>query len=249
MIRTQRAGAIAVLRVEGPKASSMNPALLDELDAAFDELAASDAQGAVVIGKGRSFSAGLALPELIGLDRDAMRAFMHRFESTMLRVLACPVPLVAAINGFSIAGGCVLALMCDVRVMAATEATIGLSEVRIGIGLPASVIEVLRLRVSPATTVEMALGGVLDGPEEALRHGVVDEVVDAQVLERRAIERANEIGGGSRAARAQIKAALVRPAVEAIERSRDAELERWLDTWFSEDGQRLLHDAVERLRK
>jgi enoyl-CoA hydratase len=249
MIRTERAGSIAVVRIEGPKASSMSPALLDALDGAIGALAASDARAAVVIGKGRAFSAGLALPELIELDRPAMRAFMTRFETTMLRVLECPVPLVAAVNGFAIAGGCVLALMCDARLMAGGEATIGLSEIRIGIGLPASVVEVLRMRVPHATMVAMALGGGLYPPAEALRMGIVDDVVSPDELERRAIDRAGEIACDAPAARAQIKAALVRPAVEAIARTREAELERWLDTWFSDRGQAHLRDAVARLRK
>jgi enoyl-CoA hydratase len=227
----------------------MNPALLDALDAAIDALAASDARAAVLIGKGRAFSAGLALPELIELDRAAMRAFMHHFESTMCKVLECPVPLVAAVNGFAIAGGCVLALMCDARMMAGGEATIGLSEIRIGIGLPAVVIEGLRLRLPHAAVVEMALGGGLYPPAEALRIGLIDRIENPDELERRAIDRAGELGCDASAARAQIKAALVRPAVEAIARTRDAELERWLDTWFGDQGQTLLRAAVARLRK
>ncbi len=108
--------AIRVLRLAGGKANAMDGALLDGIERLIDDFERGPARAAVLTGYERYFSAGLALPLLIDLDRSAMREFIERFARAMTRVLACEKPIVAAINGHAIAGGCVLALMCDWRI-------------------------------------------------------------------------------------------------------------------------------------
>src|SRR5262249_35642165 len=152
-----------VLRMIAGKANALTMQLLDTLGRAIDDAAA--ARALVITGDGTAFSAGLALPELIDLDRSTMAGLIDHFEQTMRRVLTFPRATVAAINGHAFAGGCVLALMCDARVMAAGTAQIGLNEVQLGIGLPAIVVEPLRARVSPAALGAIALEGRLFSPE------------------------------------------------------------------------------------
>lgn len=247
LIEIERSDEIAVIRLRGGKANAMSSPLLDALTRVVDQVTASGARAVVITGEGRAFSAGLALPELVDLDRAAMATFIDDFAIAMRRVLECPLPVVAAINGHAIAGGCVLALMCDARVIAAGDARIGLSEVQIGIGLPAVVVEPLRLRVPPTSLTPIALEGRLVDPQTALGLGLVDEVVAPAELEARAIARAAELGRGARAAYAQIKRSLLRPALEAVERHGVAEREAWLDTWFSEPAQRLLRAQVAKI--
>jgi enoyl-CoA hydratase len=165
----------------------------------------------------------------------------------MMRVFTCPLPVVAAVNGHAIAGGCVLALQADVRIMADVDARIGLNEVRLGMGLPSVVVESLRLAVPSRSLVPIALEGRLFAPREAEGLGLVDGVVPAADLVTHAIERARELGTAPRAGFAQIKAALRRPAREAIARASTQETEHWLDTWFSDDARALLGDTVRRL--
>ena len=240
---------VAVMRLRAGRGNAMSVALLGDLAAAAGEIRAGTARAVVVTGDGGFFSAGLALPDLIDLDRATLRGFMGTFTTAMRAVLELPVPVVAAINGHAIAGGCVLALMCDVRIAAAGGAKIGLNEVALGIGLPAVVVEPLRLRVPPSSMVPIALGGGLFGPDPARALGLVDEVVDAGALEARAIARAAELGAGGRAAAAQVKAAILAPTLAAIERRAEAEREAWLDSWFSDDAQARLRAAVARLRR
>src|SRR6185369_13282808 len=136
---------VAVVRLAAGKANALTIEVLDQLQRAMLELEASDATAVVLTGYDRYFSAGLALPSLIDLERPAMRAFIEHFSRTMTRVFTCPLPVVAAVNGHAIAGGCVLALQADVRIIADVDARIGLNEVRLGIGLPSVVVESLRL--------------------------------------------------------------------------------------------------------
>ena len=239
---------VQVLRLEGGKANAMDVALLDTIERLIDDLERAPARAAVLTGYERFFSAGLAVPRLIDLDRPAMRAFIDRFARTMMRVLACEKPLVAAINGHAIAGGCVLALMCDERICIDDGAKIGLNETQLGIGLPAIVIEPLRAAVPPASLAPIALEGRLFSPREAHALGLVHELAPEASLLARALERARALAGPPATAVAQVKRALRTPILEAIQRTADLETEAWLDTWFSPDAQARLRAAAASLR-
>jgi enoyl-CoA hydratase/carnithine racemase len=240
---------VALLRLEAGKANAMSRELLDALDALLTQLEASAARAAVVTGYDRFFSAGLALPSLIDLDRASMRDFIGRFSQVMARVFAQPLPMVAAVNGHAIAGGCVLALMCDWRVMSEGDFKIGLNEVQLGIGLPSVVLEPLRLQLPPPSLLPLALEGRLVAPHEALELELLHEVVPATSLIERATARARELAAVPSSGFAQVKAGLRRPAREAMERLGADEAERWLDSWFSPAARERLTAAVARLKR
>src|SRR5438477_10858113 len=115
-MRIERDGQVALLRLESGKVNAINPAFVEALDGLLGQL--GDARAVVLVGQGNTFSAGLDLPALVGLDLPVMRGFMDRFDKLMLRLFELPLPVVAAINGHAIAGGCVLALQADVRIAA-----------------------------------------------------------------------------------------------------------------------------------
>jgi enoyl-CoA hydratase len=241
----ERQGGVAVVRLRGGKANAMSRELLAGLARLMDGL--GDAGAVVITGYERFFSAGLALPELIDLSREELATFMGEFQIAMLSVFRCPRPVIAAVNGHAIAGGCVLALMADVRLMAEGEHKIGLNEVALGIGLPPVVIEPLRLQLPASSWPAVALEGRLVTPPEARQLGLVDEVVAAERLEAVAIERAERLSRLSTQAHGQIKLALRGPALEAISATYAVESERWLDTWFSPPAQATLRAAIARL--
>ena len=237
--------AIEVLRLSRGKGNAIDDGFLEELVRRLDGL--EDADGVVLTGDGKFFSAGLALPVVYGFDRAAMNAFMRRFGEAMLRVFTFPRPIVAALNGHAVAGGCVLALQCDVRIAADGMQQIGLNEAAIGIGLPTLVLETLRHQVPPASVLPIALEGRLFVPQRALELGLIDEVVPAARLEERALARARELAAIPRAAFAHVKRALRRPVVEIVERHAADDGERWLETWFSKEARERIGAAVKRL--
>lgn len=247
-MRIERDGELAIVRMEAGKANSMSREMLGRLVELWDELERTDARAAVITGDGRSFCAGLALTTLIELDRAEMRGFIDLFSDAMARLFRLARPVVAAIEGHAIAGGCVLATLCDARIAADAPSKIGLNEVQLGIGLPAIVLEPLRLVIPPASFVHIALEGGLFAPADALRLGLVDEVVAPDRLLPRAIERARELAAIPAAAYAQVKLGWRGPALELVARDGDDVRERWLDTWFSTDAQQRLRATVDRLR-
>jgi enoyl-CoA hydratase len=238
---------VAHLTLSAGKANAMSVQVLDTLDALLAQLEASGAAAAVVTGYDRFFSAGLALPTLIELDRPAMKGFIEYFNRVMRRLFVQPMPVVAAINGHAIAGGCVLALMCDCRIMADGPFKIGLNEVQLGIGLPSVVVEGLRIAVPPASLLPLAVEGRLVSPSEARGLGLVDELIAADRLAERARVRARELAQAPSPGVAQVKTALRRPALDAMDRYGAEETERWLDTWFSPPARQRLADAVRRI--
>src|SRR5260221_10088247 len=190
-MRIERQGSVALLRLESGKVNAIGPDFIGGLTGLLDGLA--DAGAAVITGRGGTFSAGLDLPALVDLDREPMYRFIEQFNALMLRIFELPIPLVAAVNGHAIAGGCVLALQADLRLAADRDARIGLNETQLGIGLPAVVLETLRCQVPASSLAPIALEGRLFSPREALAFGLVHEVVPEGELIEKALQRAQAL--------------------------------------------------------
>jgi len=237
-------GDVALFRLDNKKANAIDAAFLDQIERLPDQVESIGARAIVITGYDRYFSAGLALPQLVSFDREAMRGFITRFSEVMLALYACPLPVVAAVNGHAVAGGCVLSLMADVRVMVEDAGKIGLNEVQLGIGLPASVVEPLRATVPASSLRPIAMEGRLFTPPEALALGLVDELWPAAELEKRAIDRAQAMASLSPLAFAQVKRSLRAPVLEYAARVADEQTERWLDGWCSEPAQRRIGELV-----
>ena len=117
---------IAVLELARPKVNAMSSELILELMATINQLAEVDyVRGVILTGQGKAFSAGLDLLELLELDQEGYNRFWQNFHRLLVDLCAFPKPLIAAVNGHAPAGGCVMALCCDYRVMAEGEHRIG----------------------------------------------------------------------------------------------------------------------------
>lgn len=245
----ERQGDAALLRMNTGKANAINAAWIARMNAALDEAAQAGSRALVVTGTDAFFSGGLDLLALVDLDRPALSAFVDSFNAVMLRLFTLPLPVVAAVNGHAIAGGCVLALQADVRVIAQGKGRIGLNEVPLGISLPALVLETLRAQVPPGSLVPIALEGRLLDPAAALQLGLVHEVVEPGDLISRALAHAARLAVLPSQSFAAVKAALRAPALAAVRAAAASESARWLDVWFSPGGQAGVRAAVARLGK
>jgi enoyl-CoA hydratase len=239
---------VAVLSLECGKANAMTFELLDTLERMLDGFERSPATAAVFTGYDNYFSGGLALTQIIDFGVVELRGYIEQFSRVLTRMLACEKPIVAAVNGHAIAGGCVLALVCDWRIATDDPAMrIGLSEAQLGVGLPAIAFESLRMSVPPASILPIAFEGKLFNPRDALALGLVHEVAPSAELLARATAKAETLAALPAAAIAQIKHALRAPVLDTLARTADAETTRWLDTWFHPDAQSRLRAAVAKL--
>lgn len=238
---------LAVVQLTCGKANALNPRSLAAIERALDEAAGGEARGLVLTGYDRFFSAGLDLVTLYGLERDAMDAFMAWFDAVMLRVFAFPRPVVAAIGGHAVAGGAVLALACDARVMGTGAGRLGLNEIRLGVPFPASALEIVRHAV-PATSFERILyEGELFDPSEALARGLVTDVVTGDAVD--AAERlCARLAAAPEAAFETIKAALKGPAVERAHMALAPLRRAFVDAWYAPEARRRIGEARVRLR-
>src|SRR5437899_1589038 len=244
-MRIERDGEVALIRLENGKANAIGPSFLDRLESLLGQL--GDARAAVITGQGSAFSAGLDLPALIDLDRVGMRAFVLRFDAVMMRLFELPIPLVAAVNGHAIAGGCVLALQADLRLVADRDARIGLNETQLGIGLPAVVLETLRCQVPPQSLALIALEGRLFSPRDALQVGLVHEVVPEAELFDKALARAQALAALWPSGVRQVKSALRAPVAARIRELDATQSEKWVESWLSAEP--ILRATVARLKK
>ncbi len=215
----------------GPNA--LDDALLAALESELGKLHAAGGPPLVFASDHPSiFCPGLDLRKVDGLPREAMRAFMVRFNALLRLVVAYPGPTVAALAGHAIAGGCLIALACDRRVMASWGARLGLSEINLGIPVPAGAVRMLTT-LYPARTVEqLVLEGDGFSGERALDAGLVERLAEPEAVPAEACHIADHLASRPPGAFVAAKAFLRHGLVEEMEARDAAEGERFLDLWF-----------------
>jgi enoyl-CoA hydratase/carnithine racemase len=229
-------GDVAVLALELGRGNAIGHPFIDAMLAVLDEVERSAARAVVITGQGKVFCGGLDLVTIWDYDRAAMGAFGDAFERMFTRVLAFPRPVVAAVNGHALAGGCILAMASDFRIVAAGPFQIGLNEVAIGIPFPASPYEIA-LRAPPgAARAAVLLQGRRFSPEEAVAAGIMHRLAGERGVVPDAIEEARLFATAAPGAVADTKAALVARALARIEQTRAAKRERFLDRWFEPEA-------------
>jgi len=242
-------GGVATVRLARPHGNAINAELVADLHAACREIEATDAvSGLLLAASGKLFCPGLDLQELVELDRHAMERFVTDFNACVLALYALSKPVVAAIAGHALAGGCVLAMTADRRVLG--DATrIGLNEVRVGVPFPFGVARILREQV-PRTQLEeiVLLGNNYEGPE-AVRVGLAHEVQPIERVELRARELLAEFGTRDLNALRVTKRYLRSATIESIGANEAAHLAEFLDGWFRPTTRKRVLGIVEELRR
>jgi len=234
-LKLERQGPLAVLRLDKPRGNAIDEALLDDLLAARAELAADDALRGVLLASAhpKLFCPGLDLVALYPYDRAAMERFMAKFSETMMALYALEKPVVAALSGAAVAGGCILALTADVRLLR-RGAPIGLNEVKVGVPLPWSVSVLLRASVAPTALTRVALLGRNFSDADALAVGLADAVLDAEGFEAACLQQLEEFVDKDARALATTKRYLRRDTLAEMRAHEQAFARDFLDGWFSE---------------
>jgi Delta3-Delta2-enoyl-CoA isomerase len=250
-LRIETRDSLAVLRLDKGRGNAIDEPFVVELRDAARALATDGSVRGVLLASAnpKLFSPGLDLVTLVEYDRPSMERFMGVFAEAVWALYELPRPVVAAVNGHAVAGGCILALTADHRILKRGGAQMGLNEVRVGVPLPWSVAMLLRATVPPGALGEVALLGRNFADDEAVKAGLADELADADGFEGHCLARLAEFAEKDPTAVAITKIylrAAVAQQMKSHERDRIGE---WLDSWFSPATRNRIGEIVAGLGK
>lgn len=247
--RIEHDGAIVELRLARPPVNALNPQLVVALNDALAEAFGGNARAVVLSGAPGLFSAGLDVPELLALDKGGMRDFWSRFFGLLETIARAPVPVAAAMTGHSPAGGTVLGLFADYRVMAEGDFKIGLNEVQVGLVVP-PLIHYALVRLLGAYPAERHLvAGTMIGAAEAHRVGLVDELAPADGVVERALAWCRHHLALPRHAMLETRKLARADLVTRFDDPDALDIDGFVDFWFREDSQAALKAMVARLKR
>jgi enoyl-CoA hydratase len=187
-VQTEKADGIAVVRLAKPPVNTLDAEFLEHLEREI--LALRDVRGIVITGAGRAFSAGVDLRRVLDGGLPYTARLISSMTSCFETLFSLRLPVVAAVNGHAIAGGCALALACDTRYMSGGK--FGLNELALGLPFPPPILRIIAT-VLGDRTYSIVTGAKLHDPEEAFNLGMIDGIVAPEELEKTAIAEATRL--------------------------------------------------------
>jgi enoyl-CoA hydratase/carnithine racemase len=237
------------IRLARPPVNALDPALVDALNAALKQ-AADEAAAVVLSGPPGMFSAGLDVPALLQLDREGMERFWRSFHGLLETLARSPLPVAAAITGHSPAGGAVISLFCDTRIMTQGNFRYGFNETRVGLRLPLPIHGALLRLVGAHRAERLIVSGALLSPTEALHAGLVDALADDPAATiAAAIAWAQELLTLPRHAMLGNRHTLRASLAELFDDPEQQGHGEFLGVWFSPETQATLQGLVAQLKK
>jgi Delta3-Delta2-enoyl-CoA isomerase len=249
MMLTIDHGAVRELRLQRPPANAFSPELIVALKQAIETAPQDGARALVLSGAPGRFSAGLDVPLLLMVDRPTVAGLWREFYALLAALARSAIPVTAAITGHATAGGSVLPLFCDCRIAARGDWKLGLNEVQVGLPLPPVIFAGLRRLVGAHQAERLAVGGLLISPDEAIRIGLVDEVVPLDQVVSRAIEWSRGLLALPVDAMAATRRSARADLFELFSESFDLELDQVNAAWWSPEAQTTLRVLVDRLSR
>ena len=244
MIETADRHGIAILTLNNGPVNALDLELLTAVPETLATVA--DAHAVVVTGSGRCFSAGVDLKRLVDGGPRYVEMFLPALSLALLALFEHPKPVVAAVNGHALGGGCVLAAACDIRLMSA--GTIGLAELAAGLPFPTVPLEIMRHAVGPAVDA-MVLRATRLAPVQATSIGLVHQIVEPDQLLVAALRRTEGPCAVPPDVYALSKHQLRQPARERIAAARPSDDPQVLKIWSSERTSQTLSNYLASLRR
>ncbi len=217
MFSIDTATPTAVLRLEHGKVNAMDLPLCEALTQQLALLATHPCRAVVITGTGNSFSAGVDLVQLTQGGSEYVSRFLPAMNAFFYALLTFPKPVVAAVNGHALAGGCIMAACCDHVVMAEGTGRVGVTELAVGVPFPMLPLEIMRARLSAHDARDLIYTARSLVPAEALALGLVDETAADTELMSRAMEAAARLTAIPAVSFALTKRAFVTPILARVE--------------------------------
>lgn len=249
MLEVEKNGEIHLLRLQRPPVNALNPELIGAFRQQLESSINDGASGIIITGREGLFSAGLDVPALLQLDRDGMSRFWQEFFGLLECLARSPIPTVAALSGHSPAGGTVISLYCDYRVMAAGDYKLGLNEVQVGLVVPQVIQNTLARLIGPHAAERHMVTGDMISADKALGLGMVDELAEADQVVTAATRWLERHLALPRQAMLETRRLARGNLTEMFDDPSAFGVERFVNLWFAEHTQQALHAMVARLGK
>lgn len=249
MLERNEHGSVLELQLSRPPVNALDGSLIKALREAVENAPGEGHRALVLSGAPGMFSAGLDVPALLQLDRQSLMEVWEDFFGLMAALARSPIPVCAAVTGHSPAGGAVIAIFCDYRIMADGEYQIGLNEVQVGLEVPEPICRALARLVGPYRAERLLVSGAMLTGREASQAGLVDDLVQPETVVEQSIawcEGLLELPQGAMSGtRAIARADLARMFDHVDQNS----VESLADAWFSEETQQTMKALVARLQE
>ncbi len=241
---------LSLITLDRGKSNALNREMIMELNDILNNISTDpNIAGVIITGKEPFFSAGLDLIELYNYNEEEAESFWHLFLNFIANITAFKKPMVAAINGHSPAGGCVIALACDYRVMAEGKYIIGLNEVPVGIIVPNSIFNLYAFWLGSAHASRSLLEGKLFTPEEALQVGLVDELVNSASIITAAERKIRKYMAMETNTWQQSKLSIRKDLIASTSADQSEALKLMLQQWWAPTTRSILKTIIDNLQK
>ncbi len=249
MIEFVTRDGVAVLTLAHGKANALDLELCLGLAERLDGFGASSSRALVITGRGSIFSAGVDLPRLLNEGPGYVEKFLPAMSDLFEKLFLLPKPVICAVNGHAIAGGCILACAADHRTMARGAGRVGVPELRVGVPFPCAALEIMRHALAPGFFQEVMYRGAVLEPEAALAWRLIDAIAPQDELLERAVAVARDLASMPPEAFAITKRQMREPASDRMKAGRLKHDPGILDVWKSPGTVEAVRDYVSRTFK
>ncbi len=247
-VRIERERGVALLHLCRGVTNALDLELVTELSQAIERVKLdADICGLVLTSANdKFFSIGFDIPRLFDLSPDDFATFYRAFNRLCLDLYTLPKPTAAAITGHATAGGCILALCCDYRIIVQGRKLVGLNEIKLGVPVPYVADCILRQLVGQRQARDVIDSGTFYDPEQALRLGLVDAALPLPEVLPAAIEKVRRPGSSPGKAFAEIKRYRTEPILQQVEPRLHETDQAFIDCWYGQAAREHLKEAMSR---
>ena len=250
MITVSTKNQIQIIELSRPKVNAINEELIQSLIEQLDKTEKDESiKGIILTGQNGVFSAGLDIVSLYDKDRDYMESFWKLFSGLLVRLYSYPKIIFTAISGHSPAGGTVISIMTDYRIMSKGNFVIGLNEVAVGLSMPIGIGRVFQSLLGERIAEKMTLKGELVNPDKAQSIGLIDEIVDSEELLEYAEKTLNSWFELPFNKQIQSKLSLRKKTINLMIESAEQERKEFVDAWFSGECRTTMKGIIDKLSK
>lgn len=246
MVLIEKKEGVAIVLLNIPPTNALTVEVIESLSKSFREIENDNEIQSIVLtsSNNKIFSFGFNLPELISYDKERLKKYFDNFNKLCLQIYSCSKPVIAALNGFTIAGGFVLALCCDYRLVKDGNYKFGLNEVKLEIPVPWLAQVILKKLAGLRIAEDILLSGRFYSPHDLQEVGLVDRIYPQEILLEKALEKASEFTIIANGAYRHMKKEFRTNVISEINQDIETQNSIFYEMWFKKKAQEQLREAA-----